>query len=130
MTTRRRQGRDDNGFTSIAFVASAGLALMFLVLLVQFAVWQYARGATRAAIDEAARTAARPDGNVTACETRAREAIDGLLGGPLRHDIHITCSDNGVTVTAHAHVTLTGWLPPTPDWTFDLAANATKEHRP
>jgi hypothetical protein len=130
MASTVRHGRDDDGFTSVVFIAAAGLVLLTFVLFAQFVVWQYGRGAARAAIDRAARAGARPGGTVAECETTARAELAQLLGGQMGDGVTVTCQQEAGVVTAHAQVTFKAWLPPSPDWTFTIDASDLKERRP
>jgi hypothetical protein len=130
MTRRAATRRTDQGFATVTAVAAIGLALIALVFLINFVVFQYGHGAVRAAVDQAARVGSRASATETACEARAQEALDTLLGGPMGDDITITCTDNGEYVTATATGTFQGWLDIVPDWSWTVEATATKERAP
>ena len=90
--SRRRvehdQARDERGFTTVQYVATVGLSLVFLVLFANLLVDLYARGAVRDALDEGVRTAAPAGTRHAACAKHVRdEVLDGLLRGPLADDI-------------------------------------------
>lgn len=125
----RRQRRDDRGTTTAA-VAAIGLAIVALLVLTNVLVYQYGRGAVRSAVDQAARAGSRASGSEAACEQRAQQALDALVGGPLGDDITITCSDDGTHVTASATGTFHGWLDLVPDWTWSIEATVAKEQAP
>ena len=130
MASRATTRRDDRGSTTATAVAAVGLAMIVLVALVNFVVYQYGRGAVRSAIDQAARTGSRASATEATCEARANEALDTLLGGPMGDDITITCTDDGQHVTAFASGTFHGWLDIVPDWSWTIEATATKEQDP
>jgi hypothetical protein len=117
--------------TTVQFVAATALSLFVFVMLANFVVDLYARGAIRAAVDEGARAGAPVDASARECERRARDALDDLLGGSMRAGVHVDCVDNFGMVRAQAHVVLEGWLPGfVPDWSFSLAGTAIKERDP
>jgi hypothetical protein len=101
------------------------------VALANLVVDLYARGAVRAAVDEAARAAAPVDVSLDACERRARDVLDGLLGAQMRSGVQVECSDAPGSVRARAEVVLPSWLPAVvPDWSFSITGTAVKEREP
>jgi hypothetical protein len=122
--------RDDNGMATAGVLLALALATVALVALVNVIVYQYGRGAVRSAIDQAARTGSQASASEAACEQRARETLDVILGGPLGNDLTVTCQDDGRHVRATATGTFHGWLEIVPDWTWSITATATKEHAP
>lgn len=113
-----------------AYLVAIGISLVFLVLLVQFVVWQYGRGVVRAALDEAARTGAPADAGLVECEDRAARVLDDLLGGPMGSEIRVACTETPRQILATADVTFRSWIQPSPDWSFRLTASARREQRP
>jgi hypothetical protein len=115
----------------VQFVAAVGFSLVAFVMLANFVVDLYARGAVRAAVDEGARAAAPADATTADCERRAHDALDVLIGGALRRGVTVACVDDFGTVRAYADAVLPGWLPlVTPDWRFRLVGTAVKERDP
>ncbi len=126
MTTPRR-ARDESGQVVPAYVFALGISLIFFVLLVQFVAWQYGRGVVRASLDEAARVGATADAGPAECEARAADVLDDLLGGALGDEVTVRCYETPTQLIAEAEVTFRAWLPPSPDWSFRVAASAQKE---
>ena len=121
----------DSGMTTMQFVMATALSLFVFVMLANFVVDLYARGAIRAAVDEGARAGAPVDSSIGECERRANDALDHLLGGAMRAGVHVDCVAGWGTVRAHATVVLRGWLPGVvPDWSFALEGTAIKEVDP
>jgi hypothetical protein len=120
----------DAGMATLQYVLAAALSLVVFVLLANVIVDLYARGAVRAAVDEAARAGARVDATVAECAARADDVLAGLVGSRLRSGVDVACSDTGATVSARAHVRLPGWLVLVPDWRFSIVATAVKERSP
>jgi hypothetical protein len=119
------------GLSTIQYVAATGLSLVIFVILANVVVDLYARGAVRAAVDEAARAGAPIDTSIDACERRASDVLDHLLGGQMRAGVQVECTDGVDTVRAHAHVVLPSWFPAViPDWTFSITGSAVKEREP
>jgi hypothetical protein len=117
--------------TTLQFVLATALSLVVFVVLANFVVGLYARGAVRAALDEGARAGAPVDASIAECEQRANDALDDLLGGTMRSDVHVQCADDFGTVRARADVVVRGWIPGlVPDWSFALTGTAVKEHDP
>jgi hypothetical protein len=121
---------DELGSAAPAYVFAVGLSLIFFVLLVQFVVWQYGRGVVRAALDEGARVGAPAEAGLADCESRAVAVLADLLGGAMGDEVAVRCTQAGSQVVAEATVTFRAWLPPSPDWSFRVAATARKESLP
>jgi hypothetical protein len=121
-----RRHRDD-GFTTIQYVVAVAWSLLLLVLVANFLVDLYARGAVRDALDDGVRAAAPASVPVPVCEERASEVLRGLVRGPLVR-ARIQCATSGAFVIADARVTLRSWLPMlVPDWHMTLQASALRE---
>lgn len=118
------------GFTSVQSVAVMAMSLLALLALANFVVFQYGRGAVRAALDEAVRVGSRASASVAECEARAEDVLDDLLGGAMGAGVSVTCQDTGQLIEARATATFSGWIPPVPDWTFTVAAAAVHERAP
>lgn len=118
---------DQAGMTTIQYVLGAALSMLVLVMLANFIVFLYARGVVRAAVDEGARTGGRSGATTTDCEVRASEVVGDLLGGALGDEVRLRCRHAADAMHADATVTLHGWLPMVPDWSFTLGARSAKE---
>jgi hypothetical protein len=117
--------------TTAQFVMATALSLFVFVMLANFVVDLYARGAIRAAVDEGARAGAPVDASIGECERRANDALDDLLGGAMRAGVHVDCAESFGTVRARADAVLASWLPGfVPDWWFSLTGTAVKERDP
>jgi hypothetical protein len=117
--------------TTVQFVAATAMSLIVFVMLANFVVDLYARGAIRAAVDEGARSGAPIDSSAGECERRAEDALDDLLGGGMRSGVRVECAESLGTIRAQATVVLHGWLPGVvPDWSFSLTGTAVKERDP
>jgi hypothetical protein len=119
--------RRDDGFTTIQYVIAVAWSLLLLVLVANFLVDLYARGAVRDALDDGVRAAAPMSSPVPVCEQQAREVVHGLVRGPLV-EARIHCTTSGELVAAEATVVLRSWLPMlVPDWRMTLRATALRE---
>jgi len=107
----RRAQDPEGGFTTVQYVATVGLSLIFLVLFANLLVDLYARGAVRDALDEGVRAAAPAGTDARVCEARADEVLDGLLRGRLGDDIRVECGSDGSTMVARAEGSLPSWMP-------------------
>ena len=122
-----RQPPRERGFTTIQYVIAVAWSLLLLVLVANFLVDLYARGAVRDALDDGVRAGAPASAAVPACEERAREVLRGLVRGPLVQ-ARVRCATSGAFVTADATVSLRSWLPMlVPDWHLSLHAVALRE---
>ena len=122
---RSRTG--DAGFVTLQYVIAVAWSLVLLVLVANFLVDLYARGAVRDALDDGVRAAAPSSQPVAACEARAQEVLSGLVRGPLV-TARVRCDASGGYVTAEARVSLQSWLPMlVPDWRMTLHAVAQQE---
>ena len=130
MARLRGRGCRRDGFVTVQAVFVYAVALMTLVWLANFIVFQYGRGAVRAAIDEGARTGSRVGASEASCEARAHEVLDNLLGGVLGKGVKITCRLDGSTMLAEARGTFTSWAPPVPTYRFDVTATALQTQEP
>jgi hypothetical protein len=124
-----RATRWQDGFTTVQYVATVGLSLVFLVLFANLLVDLYARGAVRDALDEGVRAAAPVGGDgVGVCEQRSQEVLDGLLHGRLGDDIRVSCQEDGTTMVARSEGSLPSWLPAiVPSWRVSLEARMQRE---
>jgi hypothetical protein len=126
----RRLRDEERGFLTIQFVVAVALSFVLLTVVANLIVWQYARGAARAAVDEGVRTGSRATASVVDCEARARDVMSDLLGGALGDDVAISCQAAGDQITATADARLPSWLPLMPGWSFRLTASDVKEQEP
>ena len=124
-----RRCRGDRGATFIALVLATGFVLVLVTGIIQVIVFQYGKGTTRAALDEAARAAARAPDSVQTCQTRAANVLADLLGGDMGHGVQITCADTGTRIVVTAHVHFSGWFGSLTDYDTTLTASATKENQ-
>jgi hypothetical protein len=125
--------RDEGGLTTVQYVAATAFSMLAFVMLANFVVFLYARGVVRAAVDEGARAGGRYGASESECEARAADVLADLLGGALGRGVRVECrgGTDDPTMTAHAEVVFEGWIPGlTPDWTFTLEGQSTKERAP
>jgi hypothetical protein len=116
----------EDGMSTVQYVVATACSLLVFVLLVNLVVDLYARGAVRAAVDEAARAGAPIDASSGNCAARARDVLEHLVGRRLRSGIDVECAEAAGAVTARADVRLPSWLG-LPDWAFTLTGSAVKE---
>jgi hypothetical protein len=106
---------------------------MLLVLFIgglNLVLDEYAKGALRTAVDEAAQAGAVLGGSLGACEAKAAEVRDNLLPGPFVGDVQVSCSIEGDEVVATASGHLPSFVPPVPSLPVSLAAAALVEEAP
>jgi Flp pilus assembly protein TadG len=129
VASRPRRCRGDDGATFITLVVATGFVLVLLTGMIQVIVFQYGKGAVRAALDEAARSAARSPATVETCQARAANALGDLLGGDMGDGVNVSCRDAGDHVVVTATVHFDGWFGALTDYDATLTASATKEDR-
>ena len=103
--------------------------LVLITGIIQVIVFQYAKGAVRAALDEAARAGARTADDVGTCQARAADVLDDLLGGEMGEGVHVVCSGESDRVVVSADVHFDGWFGALTDYDATLTASAAKEDR-
>lgn len=108
-----------------------GLAMALLILLTNVIAFQYAFGAVRTAVDEAARKGARLDGTIVECESHANEVLrgnGGLLPGIMGADIEFSCSiEGGSEMVATATGDLEWWFGGVPPLTVVIEGRSVIE---
>jgi len=128
--TAARLSRQEAGFSTPQFVATAALALFLFVLLANMIVFQYGKGVVRGALAEGVRAGAPSGAGVIDCERAAEDMLANLLGGTMGEDVHVGCAESGTEVTASADVTFVSWVAGVPDWSFRMSARSVKESTP
>ena len=117
---------------TVQFVAATAMSLFVFVMLANFVVDLYARGAIRAAVDEGARAGRADrcvDGRVPATARTTRSTISSAAR--CVRECASTVSSTPARSAAQATVVLHGWLPGiVPDWSFVLTGTAVKEREP
>jgi hypothetical protein len=109
---------------------AVALSFVLLVMMTNLIVFQYGRGAVRAALDEGVRRGTRETAAAAECQARAREVVDSLLRGPMGDGVSISCTETGGRMQAQANVTFRSWVPGIPDWSFQIGATGVKEEAP
>ncbi|NNF56021.1 MAG: hypothetical protein HKN03_16465 [Acidimicrobiales bacterium] len=118
---------------SVALAGIAAISMMFIafVLIAQFAVWQYGRGAVQSAANEAARASASFGADPGDCYRRFEDARGDLLGGSLGAGVGAPqCTIGGEFSEVIVPVTFKRWLPFSPDWSFQVRAISATERLP
>ncbi len=119
------------GSATLSTIGALGVLLTFVVLLLQFSIWQYGRGVLRSAAMEAARAGAVLDAPVGACERRFESVRSALLAGRLGDDVGTArCEVTAEVVIVTVDARFERWLPLSPDWSFTVTAIAVREMAP
>ena len=104
---------------------------MTLLILVSNAVAiQYASGAVRTAVDEAARLGARLDGSPAECVDHAEEVLrgrGGLLRGTMGDGIEISCAVAGSVMVATATGEFEWWFGGAPSISVEIEGRSVVE---
>ena len=87
-------------------VVAGALAILILMIVfigaLNFVLDEYAKGAIRTAVDDAAEAGATAGGSLSACQTEARQVQGALLPGPFGSGVSVTCSEEGDEMVASA----------------------------
>lgn len=129
----RRSRRGHEGFATVQYLLALSFSLLALVGLLNFVVFQYGRGAVRAALDEGTRAGSRiSDAPVQECQDRARQVLDDLVGGPLGDGIDpVVCAIDGDRIRAETTVEFEPWfMNRFGAWQFTVSAVSVKEEAP
>lgn len=94
-------------------IAIAILTLVF-VGATNLVVDEYAKGAIRTVVDEAAQQGAASGGSINACQAEATKVRSGLLPGPFGNGVQVNCTLQGDVVVAAATGYLPSLVPPVP----------------
>ena len=78
---------------STVVVGAAGIAFLLVIFAgcANFVLDEYAKGALRTAVDEAAQAGAAAGGSLQTCQVEAEQVQRGLLHGSFGADVTITC---------------------------------------
>lgn len=85
------RARGETGSTVIIGVVAIGLLLVVFAGATNVVLDEYAKGALRTAVDEAAQAGAAAGGSQVACEHEAAQVRSGLLHGGFGADVIVTC---------------------------------------
>ena len=116
---------DEDGVSSVQFLAASAMVLLFFVLVANLIVVQYGRGAVRAALEQGARigTVRGP----ASCLDATSAVLADLLGGEMGRHVAVECVTEGLDVVATATGTFRSWTPMSPDFIVDIEVRARGE---
>ncbi len=117
----------DRGFTTVQFVATAALALLATVWLMDALVVRYAQGVMGMAATEGARAGSVAAAPLSACSGEARSWLADGLGGAMGDGLDVECALDGVVVSATVTGRFDAWLPGVDDWDVERTASAVRE---
>jgi hypothetical protein len=121
--------RDERGSSIVEFLAVTVLVAFALLVLLQMALWLWARDVTVDAADEGARTAAEVGRPLTDGTSRARTVLhDGLGGAAAR--FAIDAHQDGDAVVVEAAGPAPRVVPFLPDFVVHATARALDEDAP
>jgi hypothetical protein len=95
-------------------VVAIAILIVVLVAALNFILDEYAKGAIRTAVDEAAQAGATAGGSQSACQSEARQVRGNLLPGPFGNGISLTCTQDGEEMVASASGAFPSLLPLVP----------------
>jgi hypothetical protein len=106
------------------------IAMALLIMVTNAVAIQYAMGAVRTAVDEAARTGARLEGTPAECEEHAWNVLrgrGGLLRGTMGDSIVISCAAVGPVMVASATGEFEWWFGGAPGVVVDIVGRSVIE---
>lgn len=118
---------DERGLTSVGILLAVGFTLIVAVVVINMLLYLYGHSVVRAALDEGVRAGSRVGAGEGTCETRAAEALESLMPGPLGDGVTIDCEPAGDELIAVADVTLDSPTPGVPSWSFRMEARVVQE---
>jgi hypothetical protein len=116
----RRRAADfaanDPGSGSAVVAGAVAIAILMVVFIgaLNFVLDEYAKGAIRTAIDEAAQAGATAGGSLSACQAEADQVRSNLLPGPFGNGVSLTCTQEGDEMVSAAAGALPSLLPLVP----------------
>lgn len=90
------------------------MLLVVFIGALSVVVDEYAKGALRTAVDEAAQAGATAGGSVATCELKGRQVGTDLLPGPLGAGVMVNCRVRGDEMVASFTCVVHGFSPPVP----------------
>ncbi len=123
--------RDEQGSTTLPAVAGIGILLVAFVLVAQFALWLYARGALRASVQAGARAASVLDAAPGSCEQAFERVRVQLLGGSLGAGVgRARCVVGPELVVVEVDARFDPLLAITPGWDTTVRTVVVRERGP
>jgi hypothetical protein len=114
----------------VQWVGMVFIAMTLLIFVSNAVAIQYASGAVRTAVDEAARLGARLDGTTAECVDHAEEVLrgqGGLLRGTMGDSITFSCSIDGAVMVASATGEFEWWFGGVPTIAVDIQGRSVIE---
>jgi len=107
--------------------------MVILLAVANLVVFQYVRGATQLAVDNAARHGSSLGRDAAACVERGEETLrgpSGVLRGVAGDDVVVRCRIEGSFMVAVGEGVLRWWLPGIPDARFVIESRSVLETAP
>lgn len=114
----------------IQWVGMVFIAMALLILVSNAVAIQYASGAVRTAVDEAARVGARLDGLPSECQEHGMDVLrgeGGLLRGTMGDSIEINCAVVGSVMVATASGEFEWWFGGVPPISVEIEGRSVVE---
>ncbi len=122
--------RPDAGSAVVTGVVGIAVLLALFVGALNLVVDEYAKGAVRTAVDEAAQAGATGGGSVIDCEARAAQVRANLLPGPFGRGVMVYCGLEGNEMVAEAVGNLPSLVPPVPSLHISVTGSSVVEDMP
>jgi hypothetical protein len=106
--------RSEAGSAVVAGTLAILILMVIFVGALNFVLDEYAKGAVRTAVDEAATAGATAGGSLSACQAEAKQVQGALLRGPFGNGVSVICREVGDVMMASAGGALPSLLPLVP----------------
>ncbi|HTT88165.1 MAG TPA: hypothetical protein VMF65_01335 [Acidimicrobiales bacterium] len=111
---RRGPHLPESGSAVVPGALAIAILLVVFIGALNFVLDEYAKGAIRTAVDEAAQAGATAGGSLAVCEAEATQVRRNLLPGPFGDGISVTCAQQGGEMVSSATGSLPSLLPLVP----------------
>lgn len=120
----------ERGSALVPGVVAIAMLMVLVAGAFSYSMDEYARGAVRTAVDDAAEAGADSGGSVALCYAEATTVMDNLLHGSFASAVKITCADEGAQMIATGSGSLPTLLPALPRLTLNLTGFALVQAQP
>jgi hypothetical protein len=114
MATPRKRAYNQVGSSVVTAVIAIAILMTVFVGGTNLVLDEYAKGAVRTAVDDAAQAGATSGGSVSICLAEAAQVRADLLPGPFGANVTISCFVEGSEVVAAATGVLPSLMPAVP----------------
>jgi hypothetical protein len=111
---QRHVNLPETGSAVVPGALAIAILLVVFIGALNFVLDEYAKGAIRTAVDEAAQAGATAGGSLSACQAEVTQVRGNLLPGPFGNGVSVTCAQQGDEMLSSATGALPSLLPLVP----------------